>query len=183
MTPFDMVQAPCTNTGTASLASTYEVGESRHCSCVSRKRARPPCLSFEPPSRMRPSHDTNLLVSQLLCCVVLLRLHPLPLIYTPSYEFSVSFAGVAFGTATGLRRAKHLHVAGALLPVLWRQGGVIAVVRRLALGELPPPDVGAAATFKPSPCACVSPQRLSRAGKAAWAAPAPSCGGSRWARP
>ena len=38
---------------------------------------------------------------QLLACAVLLRLHPLPLIYTPSYEFSVSFAGVAFGTATG----------------------------------------------------------------------------------
>jgi hypothetical protein len=73
---------------------------------------------------------------QLLCCVVLLRLHPLPLIYTPSYEFSVSFAGVAFGTATGLRRAKHLHVAGALLPLLWREGGAIAVIRRLALGTL-----------------------------------------------
>jgi len=41
---------------------------------------------------------------QLLACAVLLRLHPLPLIYTPSYEFSVSFAGVAFGSATGALR-------------------------------------------------------------------------------
>ena len=82
---------------------------------------------------------------QLLACAVLLRLHPLPLIYTPSYEFSVSFAGVAFGTATGLRRAKHLHVAGALLPILWREGGAIAVVRRLALGAAATSDTHSSA--------------------------------------
>ena len=46
----------------------------------------------------------------------------------------MSFAGVAFGVATGLRRAKHLHSTGPLLPVLWEQGGALAVVRRLALG-------------------------------------------------
>ena len=36
--------------------------------------------------------------------------------------------------AAGLRRAKHLHVAGALLPILWQEGGALAVLRRLALG-------------------------------------------------
>ncbi len=73
-------------------------------------------------------------VSQLLLWTLMLRLHPKPLIYTPSYEYSVSFAGVAFGVATGLRRAKHLHSIDPLLLALWRQGGTLAIARRLALG-------------------------------------------------
>lgn len=76
---------------------------------------------------------------QLVCWALMLRLHPKPLAFTPSYEYSVSFAGVAFGLATGLRRAKHLHHVGALLPLLWREGGAIAVGRRLVLGGLPLP--------------------------------------------
>ena len=72
----------------------------------------------------------------------MLRLHPRPLIFTPSYEYSVSFAGVAFGLATGLRRAKHLHHVGALLPVLLNQGGALAVGRRLGLGECDYPPLG-----------------------------------------
>ena len=81
---------------------------------------------------------------QLLLWTLMLRLHPKPLIYTPSYEYSVSFAGVAFGVATGLRRAKHLHSTGALLLVLWEQGGALAIVRRLVLGAPQPPDVNIA---------------------------------------
>ena len=73
--------------------------------------------------------------AQLLLWTLMLRLHPKPLIYTPSYAYSVSFAGVAFGVATGLRRAKHLHSTGPLLLALWQQGGALAIVRRLALGE------------------------------------------------
>ncbi len=73
-------------------------------------------------------------VSQLLLWTLMLRLHPKPLIHTPSYQYSVSFAGVAFGVATGLRRAKHLHSTGPLLLALWRQAGALAIVRRLALG-------------------------------------------------
>ena len=49
----------------------------------------------------------------------MLRLHPKPLIYTPSYEFSVSFAGVAFGVATGALR-QQLGIPGHhnLLPLV-----------------------------------------------------------------
>ena len=89
---------------------------------------------------------------QLLMWTLMLRLHPKPLIYTPSYEYSVSFAGVAFGVATGLRRAKHLHSTGALLQVLWEQGGALAIVRRLALGVPSPPQDVATACCKPSQC-------------------------------
>lgn len=70
----------------------------------------------------------------LAVLVVLLRLHPRPLTYTPSFEYTVSFAGVSFGIAASMRRASgflpYLREAPALLTV-W---GTFFALRRLATG-------------------------------------------------
>lgn len=113
----------------------------------------------------RSTHASRAALMQLLMWVLLLRLHPKPLIYTPSYEYSVSFAGVAFGVATGLRRAKHLHSTGALLPVLWEQGGALAVVRRLTLGAPWAPGVDMVQNVASHPCARKSRQLIKRASR------------------
>lgn len=77
---------------------------------------------------------------QALLSLVLLRLHPRPVAHTPSYDFTVSFMGVAFGMNAAVARchARFLtpHVQ---LAALWAHGP-LWLARRVvagALGQLP----------------------------------------------
>ncbi|GAB4814216.1 hypothetical protein N2152v2_001262 [Parachlorella kessleri] len=52
--------------------------------------------------------------------LILLRLHPRPVAYTPSYEYSTSFMGVTFGATTAVSRLyKQYHAAPIQLQQVW----------------------------------------------------------------
>lgn len=68
--------------------------------------------------------------------MLLLKLHPLPLKHTPSYENSVIFAGVALGCLAGMRLA---HSSSSMvLPseagLMTSAHGLLRLARRLAVG-------------------------------------------------
>lgn len=74
---------------------------------------------------------------QLIVLAVFLKLHPLPLQHTPSYENSVIFAGVSLGNLAGLRMA---HTTSSILAQsnavqLTTALGILRLLRRLAVGK------------------------------------------------
>ena len=77
---------------------------------------------------------------QLMACTVLLRLHPKPLVHTPSYEFTASFFGVCWGLIIGLSRCglpcQTEYRPGASLQLLSTVPGWLLVLKRTLLGEL-----------------------------------------------
>ena len=77
---------------------------------------------------------------QLLACTVLLRLHPKPLVHTPSYEFTASFFGVCWGLIIGLSRCgipcQTEYRPGASLQLLSTLPGWLLVLKRTLLGVL-----------------------------------------------
>ena len=79
---------------------------------------------------------------QLAFTVLFLKLHPLPLQHTPSYENSVIFAGVALGNVAGLRLA-HSSPAFFGTPetrLLLSPIGLLKLARRMLVGpHLKPP--------------------------------------------
>jgi hypothetical protein len=78
-------------------------------------------------------------VLQLAACCILLKLAPLPLKHTPSYEFTTSFLGVAFGISMGINASyRHGYLSGSLVPRLVSLDGLIAIARRVAVGESHP---------------------------------------------
>ena len=83
------------------------------------------------------------LPSQALCSMLFLRLHPKPMQYTPSYEFTVSFVGVGFGTVSGTARTvASYEVFNRMGPHLLTQQGVLFILRRMFVGApYLPPDV------------------------------------------
>lgn len=75
------------------------------------------------------------LLWQALFSMIFLRLHPKPLNYTPSYEFTVSFVGVGFGVVTGVARTYSKNaVVDSLFPILLSQQGLVIMARRMFLG-------------------------------------------------
>ena len=86
--------------------------------------------------------DGNMLYMdlQLTVCAVLLKVHPKPLKHTPSFEFTTSFLGVAFGVAVGVNTAFEagLYDQASLVQHVFTAEGGIAVLRRLALGGSAP---------------------------------------------
>ena len=79
---------------------------------------------------------TLLTAVQLAFTVLFLKLHPLPLQHTPSYENSVIFAGVALGNVAGLRLA-HSSPAFFGTPetrLLLSPVGLLKLARRMLVG-------------------------------------------------
>lgn len=73
--------------------------------------------------------------------LVLLRLHPRPLQYTPTYEFTTSFVGAASGISVGMARCwADLMAPGILIHTL--PFGTLWLLRRVVVG------LGAAAAAK-----------------------------------
>ena len=67
--------------------------------------------------------------------MLFLRLHPKPMQYTPSYEFTVSFVGVGFGTVSGTARTvASYEVFNRMGPHLLTQQGVLFILRRMFVG-------------------------------------------------
>ncbi|KFM24438.1 Dihydrosphingosine 1-phosphate phosphatase YSR3 [Auxenochlorella protothecoides] len=70
----------------------------------------------------------------LLVSLVALRLHPRPLEYTPSYEFTASFLGASSGVVAGSARTWPAHHAPGILLSRVAAAGAPAAARRVALG-------------------------------------------------
>lgn len=71
---------------------------------------------------------------QALISLVLLRLHPRPVAFTPSYEFTVSFMGVAFGMCSAVCRVHtHFLTPPIQLAAIWSHGP-LWVARRVVTG-------------------------------------------------
>lgn len=69
----------------------------------------------------------------LLFSLIELRLHPTPMKHTPTYEFTVSFAGAAAGCSVGMARTWAVQfVPGVLIRSM--PFGAIWLARRIALG-------------------------------------------------
>lgn len=77
-------------------------------------------------------------LTHLMACTVLLRLHPKPLVHTPSYEFTASFFGVCWGLIIGLSRCgipcQTEYRPGASLQLLSTVPGWLLVLKRTLLG-------------------------------------------------
>lgn len=73
---------------------------------------------------------------QLLLSAVFLKLHPLPLQHTPSYENSVIFGGVALGCLAGMRFSHQIAVLKAIPEerLLTSGLGLLKLARRALLG-------------------------------------------------
>lgn len=74
---------------------------------------------------------------QLLLSAIFLKLHPLPLQHTPSYENSVIFGGVSLGCLLGLRFQQHTLKLVALseTKLLSTGWGLAMLARRLVIGK------------------------------------------------
>jgi len=72
--------------------------------------------------------------------ILFLKLHPLPLQHTPSYENSVIFAGVSLGCLLGLRFShQSVNFFGPPEARLLTSGaGLLRLSRRVVLGQPPP---------------------------------------------
>lgn len=70
----------------------------------------------------------NVILYQALISVLLLRLHPKPVSYTPSYVFSVSFMGVSFGMNIGVSRMSAQYSAIQTVSVM--RHGLSWILRR-----------------------------------------------------
>lgn len=71
---------------------------------------------------------------QALISLVLLRLHPRPVAHTPSYEFSVSFGGVAFGLVAAVSRVHARYFEPFIqLGAVWAHGP-LWLARRVVTG-------------------------------------------------
>lgn len=73
---------------------------------------------------------------QLLLSALFLKLHPLPLQHTPSYENSVIFGGVSLGRLAGVNFAR-LRLYNPDAKLLITGWGLIKLGRRLVIGILP----------------------------------------------
>ena len=74
---------------------------------------------------------------QLTCSIIFLKLHPLPIQHTPSYENSVIFAGVCWGIGLGLARY-HASVdffAASSLTTFPTSKAIFIFWRRMVVGE------------------------------------------------
>ena len=78
------------------------------------------------------------LATHAAVCAILLRLHPRPLVHTPSYEASATFLGACTGVAVGMWRSGGAHlVEGGSTSLPWGSGGfavAAVVVLRLVCG-------------------------------------------------
>lgn len=84
-----------------------------------------------------PDNGMRLPVLQLALSAVFLKLHPLPLLHTPSYENSVIFGGVSLGCLLGVRFQHHTIKLVALseTALLSTPFGLYRLARRLFVGE------------------------------------------------
>lgn len=76
---------------------------------------------------------------QALASIVFLRLHPMPLRHTPSYEFTASFGGVCWGLVVGMSRQHLIYThnsPGRFAQIIQSRAGVIALLQRVSLGEV-----------------------------------------------
>lgn len=85
-------------------------------------------------------HAICRLCAQALASIVFLRLHPKPLRHTPSYEFTTSFGGVCWGLVVGMSRQHLIYThnsPGRFAQIIQSRAGVIALLQRVSLGEVP----------------------------------------------
>ena len=74
---------------------------------------------------------------QVLASIVFLRLHPMPLRHTPSYEFTTSFGGVCWGIVIGVSRQYRVYLQnqpGRFAQIIQTRAGMLALLQRIALG-------------------------------------------------